>query len=236
MKKIFYYAIVLLLTMSVTSNAQSFDYKGITYEVLSKNNKTACVARQVATDQIKGDVQIPCEVGYEGKKYTVTEIAGWAFSGCRQMTSIDIPATIQTIGYSAFYWCYGLEAVYLEDLAAWCGVSFGGGTECNPVSLAHHLYVNGEEVKDLVIPEGVTSIGDDAFHDATALTSVVIPSTMTRIGNAAFAGCNSISQLSIASGVKVIGSNAFGGCYGLKEVTIPEGTERLEAGAFYYCI
>lgn len=216
-------------------NMNAFEYEGIIYDILSADNKTACVARQVSTDQIKGDVQIPRKVSCQGRQYTVTEIAGWAFSNCDQMTSITIPATIKTIGYSAFYWCDGLKAVYSENLAVWCGISFGGGTECNPLSLAHHLYVNGEEVKDLVIPEGVTSIGGHSFQDATALTSVVIPSSVTKIGDEAFAGCSSITNLSIASGVKVIGFNAFGGCSGLKEVTIPEGTEHLEPGAFYHC-
>ncbi len=223
------------LLMMWGMNGSAFDYEGINYDVLSKSDKTVCVARQTATDELVGDVVIPSKVKYGGAVYTVTEISGWAFSSCNKMTSITIPATVQRIGYSAFYWCYGLKAVNVEDIAAWCSVEFEGGTEGNPFNLAHCLFLKGEEVKELVIPEGVTTIGNDAFHDASGLTSVVIPSTVTQIGSEAFAGCSEIKTLSMASGVKVIGSRAFAGCRNLTGVTVPEGTERLGDGAFYHC-
>lgn len=216
-------------------NGSAFDYEGISYDVLSNDDKTVCVARQIATDQLVGDVVIPSQVKYGETVYTVTEISGWAFSDCDKMTSITIPATVQCIGYSAFYWCYGLKAVNVEDIAAWCSVKQEGGTEGNPLSLAHCLFLKGEEVKELVIPEGVTAIGNEAFHDASGLTSVVIPSTVTQIGSNAFAGCSEIKTLSMDSGVKIIGANAFAGCRNLTEVTVPEGTERLDKGAFYGC-
>ena len=228
----FLFAFLLIIW---SMNGSAFDYEGISYDILSKGDKTVCVARQTATDQLVGDVVIPSQVKYGGTVYTVTEISGWAFSSCNKMTSITIPATVQRIGYSAFYWCYGLKAVNVEDIAAWCSVKQEGGTEGNPLSLAHCLLLNGEEVKELVIPEGVTAIGNDAFHDAYGLTSVVIPSTVTQIGPEAFAGCSELKTLSMDSGVKVIGDYAFAGCRNLTEVNVPEGTERLENGAFYSC-
>ena len=225
---------VLFISMTWSMNVAAFDIDGISYDILSESDKTACVARQIETDKLVGDVRIASKVSHKGKEYTVTEISGWAFSDCRQMTSIAIPSTVQTIGYSAFWGCYGLTAVHIEDIAVWCSVTQKKGTEGNPLTLAHHLYVNGEEVTELVIPDGVTTIGDDAFHDATALTSVAIPSSVKTIGAEAFAGCNMLSNLSMAEGLQVIGFNAFGGCWSLKEVTVPEGTERLENDAFYH--
>ena len=227
--------IFAFLLMMWGMNGSAFDYEGISYDVLSKSDKTACVARQLDTDQIVGDVVIPSKVKDGGTVYTVTEISGWAFSSCNKMTSIAIPSTVQRIGYSAFYWCYGLGAVNVEDIAAWCSVKQAGGTKGNPLSLAHRLFLKGEEVKELVIPEGVTAIGNDAFHDASGLTSVVIPSTVTLIGSNAFAECTEIKTLSMDSGVKIIGSHAFAGCRNLTEVTVPEGTERLENSVFYGC-
>lgn len=227
--------IFAFLLMMWGMNGSAFDYEGISYDVLSESNKTACVARQTATDQIVGDVVIPSKVKDGGTVYTVTEISGWAFSSCKKMTSIAIPATVQRIGYSAFASCSGLKTVNVEDLASWCSVKQEGGSEGNPLRLAHCLLLNGEKIKELVIPEGVTAIGNDAFHDVYTLTSVVIPSTVTQIGSEAFAGCSEMRSLTMASGVKVIGSNAFAGCRNLTEVTVPEGTERLENGAFYSC-
>ena len=77
--------------------------------------------------------------------------------------------------------CFGLKAVYLEDIASWCSVNIAEDMESNPISMAHLFYVNGEEVKDLIIPEGVTIINKYVFHDATALTSVVIRSSVTHM-------------------------------------------------------
>ena len=227
--------IFAFLLMMWGVNGSAFDFESISYDVLSEDDKTVCVARQTATDQIVGDVVIPSQVKYGGIVYTVTEINGWAFGSCSKMTSITIPATVQYIGYSAFAGCYGLKAVNVEDIAAWCSVEQEGGMECNPLSLAHCLFLKGKEIKELVIPEGVTAIGNGAFHDASGLTSVVIPSTVTQIGSEAFAGCSEIKKLSMASGVKVIGGRAFSGCRNLTEVTVPEGTEQLGYGAFYGC-
>ena len=223
------------LLMMWGMNGSAFDYEGISYDVLPNSNKTVCVARQTATNQLVGDVVIPSKVKSGSTVYTVIEISGWAFSSCNKMTSITIPATVKRIGYSAFYGCYGLKAVNVEDIAAWCSVKLEGGEECNPLSLAHCLFLKGEEVKELVIPEGVTAIGNGAFHDASGLTSVVISSTVKQIGSEAFAGCSEIKTLSMASGVKVIGDNAFAGCRHLTEVILPEGTEQLGNGTFYNC-
>ena len=216
-------------------SALAFDIDGISYQVLSETNKTACVARQTATNQLVGNVVIPRQVSYGGNIYEVTEISGWAFSDCKEMTSITIPATVQSIGYSAFWGCTNLKYLNIEDIAAWCSVTHKGGTEGHPLSIAHRLFLNGVEVKTLVIPEGVTAIAHDAFHDASGITSVVIPSSVTQIGDAAFAGCVSMEELSIGNGVQGIGAGAFSGCRSLTEVTVPEGVERLSGQVFYGC-
>ena len=104
MKRIIWTLFSFVFTMW-SMNVNAFEYEGISYDVLSKEDKTVCVARQLSTDQIKGDVRIPSEVSYGGTQYTVTGIVGWAFASCDQMTSIAIPATIQDIGYFAFSGC-----------------------------------------------------------------------------------------------------------------------------------
>ena len=134
---------------------------------------------------------------------SVTTIGGSAFKNCR-LTSVTIPSSVTTIGLFAFDGCSGLTAVYITDLKAWCEIKFDG-TASNPLSDAHHLYLNGKEIKNLVIPNAVTSIGDMAFNGCTGLTSVTIPNSVTTIGGSTFSGCNGLTSVTIPNSVTSIG-------------------------------
>ena len=135
----------------------------------------------------------------------------YAFSGCSGLTSVTIPNSVTSIGDYAFSGCSDLTSVYISDIAAWCNIDFKSGSS-NPLSHAHHLYLNGEEVKDLVIPNSVTSIGDLAFYDCSGLTSVTIPNSVTSIGDYAFWGCSGLTSVTIPNSVTSIGWGAFSGC------------------------
>jgi hypothetical protein len=79
-------------------------------------------------------------------------------------------------------------------MAAWCNISFSN-TYSNPLYFAHNLYLNGALVTDLVIPDGVTSIGSYAFYNCTSLTSVTLPSGVTSIGSYAFYNCSKLTSV-----------------------------------------
>ena len=143
---------------------------------------------------------------------SVTSIGDYAFSGCSGLTSVTIGNSVTSIGQQAFNECSDLTSVHITDLAAWCNIAFGS-TVSNPLYFAHHLFLNGNEVKDLVIPNSVTSIGNYAFKGCSGLTSVSIPNSVTSIGDYAFSGCSGLTsiqnRINHPSDV-TLGSNVFG--------------------------
>ena len=178
---------------------------------------------------------------------SVTSIGSYAFYNCHGLTSITIPNSVTSIGYQAFYNCSSLTSVHITDLAAWCKIAFD--YESNPLEYAHHLFLNGKEIKDLVIPNFVTTIGVRAFYDCSGLTSVTIPNSVTSIGYYAFSGCNSLTSVHITD-VAAWCRITFGGDYSnplynahhlylngeeIKDLVIPNSVTTIGENAFEYC-
>ncbi len=130
---------------------------------------------------------------------SVTKIGSYAFENCSSLTSVDIGNSVATIKEQAFYKCDGLTRVNITDLASWCNIDFAFDESdyftSNPLFYAHHLYLNGEEVKDLVIPDCITEISRAAFYKCHGLTSVTIPRTINSIGYRAFYDCDSLQAV-----------------------------------------
>ena len=87
-------------------------------------------------------------------------------------------------------------------------------------------------IKSVTIPEGVTSIGPNAFWGCSNLTSVTIPEGVKNIGESAFYGCSSLTSVTIPDGVTSIGDGAFSGCSSLTSLTIPNSVALIGLSAF----
>ena len=150
---------------------------------------------------------------------SVTSIGDKAFEHCSGLTSITIGNSVTSIGWDAFSGCSGLKKVIVPDIAAWCNISFRND-DANPLCYAHHIYSDeNTEITDLVIPNGVTSIGKYAFYFCSGLTSITIPNSVTSIGDNAFYNCSGLTSITIPNSVTSIGKYAFDGCSDLKKIT-----------------
>ena len=165
---------------------------------------------------------------------SVTSIGDDAFYECSGLTSITIPNGVTSIGNSAFYGCTDLTSVHISDLEAWCKIAFYD-VDSNPLYYAHHLYMNGNEIINLAIPNSVTSIGNCAFSGCRGLTSITIPNSVTIIGNSAFYGCSGLTSITIPNSVTSIGNAAFEYCKGLTSITIPNSVTSIGGSAFRIC-
>ena len=144
----------------------------------------------------------------------VTSIGEWAFYNCYSLTSVTIPSSVTSIGRYAFNSCYNIRAVYIDDLAWWLGLSDSTGED-----LPHgDLYLNGEVVTEITVPEGSLTLRPSMFYNMTSLHSVTLPSGLRTIGNSAFSDCYSLTSVTIPSSVTGIGEYAFSFCSGLKTV------------------
>ena len=166
---------------------------------------------------------------------SVVSIGSSAFSSCSNLTSVTIGNGVTSIGSTAFSNCSSLTSVHISDLESWCKIGFAYYGS-NPLEYAHHLFMNGKEITDLVIPNGVTSIGSFAFYGCSGLTSVTIPNSVTAILLNAFMGCNGLTSVTIPNSVTTIYGSAFYGCSSLTSVTIGDSNNlQILDGAFAKC-
>lgn len=183
---------------------------------------------------------------------TALSIGTRAFYGCR-FNSVAIGDNVISIGKEAFrdydYYLTSINSIfigkgltkiandafgeqpvdiYITDLSAWCNLD----REC---LYCRDLYLNGEKVEDLIIPEDITGIKTGTFVGCSSLTSVTIGDNVTSIGAFAFGSCSSLTSVTIGDGVKEIGVQAFYQCESLNSITIGKGCSVIESMAFLEC-
>ena len=226
------FILIALFTLSVS--AEDVEIDGIYYNLISKGN----IAEVTGCNHRSGDVVIPEAVTYNDVTYCVTTIRKNAFTGC-SLNSIEIPSSITKICQEAFY-NGGASTVKIKDLAAWCNINFESYFKTNPLSTASHLFVNDEEIHDLVIPDGVKTITSHAFYYFSGLTSVKIPSSVTSIGVECFAYCTNIKTVEVGDNTSqeaatILGQRAFYKCQNATSVILGNNIVGIGHEAFGYC-
>ena len=210
----------------------SVDYNGATYSVTSIGTSAFNECTSLTS------IEIPI---------SVTSIGYNAFFDCSSLTSIEIPNSVTWIGNRAFYYCLGLTGIEIPNSVtsigkcafSWCEsltsiVVDSGNTKydsrngCNAIiETASNTLIAG--CQNTIIPNSVTSIGDDAFGGHTSLTGIEIPNSVTSIGDGAFNGCSGLTSIEIPNSVKSVGYYAFAGCSSLTSIVVDSGNTKYDS-------
>lgn len=148
---------------------------------------------------------------------SVTSIGDAAFYSCNNITSVMIGAGVESIGDGAFEYCDRLRQVHISDLSAWCRINFSDD-DSNPCLYGAPLFLNGEEVNELVIPSDITAIKQYAFYGCSSLTSVVLPDQVESVEINAFTYCSALQSVSLGANIANLNKDAFSNCGNLTQV------------------
>ncbi len=163
----------------------------------------------------------------------VEKIESYAFISCDGIKNVTIPSTIKSMPTFAFVFCDNIESVYISDLSAWCRLSFSIST--SPIYSGADMYLDGELLEKLVIPEDITKLGYRLFLGCGSITSVHIPSNVSDLGFGAFSKCYNLKYASLAEGIKDLRHETFSYCTSLENVQLPESLETIRSKAFLEC-
>lgn len=249
MNRFFLLLLILCLPKASYSFTGTAEVNGINYYIITKGNTA-----EVSQGSYSGEITIPATIDYEGVTCNVVAIGKNAFENCVNLTSVHMSENITSIKDEAFTGCVNLLSVYLSknvtfigrnafynckvlnihitDLSAWCKIKHNFET---PYNYAYHLYQNGEEILNLVIPDDVEEIADHAFYGCMYINSVSIPSSVKTIDSYAFAYMKNLNSLEIAEGIKTIEAGAFANNTTLKILRIPQSIKKLGSYCFGNC-
>ena len=168
---------------------------------------------------------------------TVTSIGYNAFYGCSRLTTVNIPNSVTEIGEYAFYECSSLSSITIPNSVETIGErAFSHCSSLSSVTIPEsvkHLegaFESCDNLTSVSILCPITSIS--GFAGCYNLTSINIPASVTEICNYAFFGCRSLTSITIPNSVTVIGEHAFTNCTGIKSVNIPYSVTEIGEYAF----
>ena len=217
---------------------QATDSNGITWNYTYQNGK----AKNIYYEQgnITSDIELPSEL--DG--HTVISCKDNMFSNAatsRTVKEITIPESIESINDSAFSRCDNLESINVNEnnnyYSSLSGILYDKDqTEIKIIpraikeaiipnsvtSIGNYAFYNCSKLTSVTIPEGVTTIGDYTFYNCSQLTNIEIPNSVTSMGYGVFRDCTSLTNVTIGSGVTNILNNIFNGCNKLESINVSE--------------
>ena len=206
-------------TKSVTGVAQTFYLDGLYYRL--RNNTVANeveVTKPMGSNTYTGDIVVPATIKFLDVTYDVTRIGESAFYDKDDVTSVTLPASVNSIGSNAFYSCGGITTLDLKGVK----------------TIDERGFYSMPNLQNITLHEGITTIGKEAFAEDRQLRQINFPNGLVSIGQDAFRYCNAITEVNLPASIKTLSAGAFNSCSGIKKITLPEGLETIGDGAFQY--
>ena len=147
-------------------------------------------------------------------------LGDYVFSGCGNLTSLDLPATTTEIGGYAFYYCSGLSTLNLPSTTT---------------EIGEYAFSGCYNIQNFIVPEQVTVLNKGVFEGCLTLFNIVLPDGLKIIGDEAFSDCQYLNAPELPEGLDSIGKAAFYRCYCFTEITIPSTVTRMGAGILNDC-
>ena len=173
----------------------------------------------------------------------VTLIPRSAFSGCKTMTSVVLPNSVETIDYGAFNGLLNLVSVHIPESTTVIGErAFMKCSSLEEVIFSEGLRIIEKDVfygcsglRNVVLPESLLAIGSNAFYKCIALENLTLNQSLTTIADYAFANCTALKKVVIPDSVTKLGKDIFMGCSNLMDVTLGKGLTAITSSMFSGC-
>lgn len=151
----------------------------------------------------------------------IVEICAEAFKNRRALHKIELPETLESIGYESFRGCTSLESMVIPE---------------RTMRIEESAFRDCTSLKKLVIKNKYIKVGERAFENCAVLTDVVLPEGMTEIYGGVFNSCKSLQIIKLPKALTVLGESAFSDCITLDEIDIPETVSKIDDLVFNGCV
>lgn len=152
------------------------------------------------------------------------------FDGCSKLSTLIIGKCVTSVPDYFLFPYFSLENIIVDPE----NHMYDSRNNCNAIikSSTNELVFG---CRSTIIPNSVTSIGENAFRSCDKLTSIIIPNSITSIGDWAFSSCYGLTSVTIPNSVTSIGADAFSSCKGLTTMTIPSSVTLIDREVFQSC-
>jgi len=204
---------------------------------VAKNNKTYTSIDGVLFNKDKTEL-----IKYPANKKNIdyiipkgiTTVKDHSFQNCKNLKNLTISDEVVSINYFyAIENCSVLSGINVDERNILYSSIDGVLFNKNKTELVK--YPKGRTEKIYTVPDTVIKIHDWAFYENTHITNIIIPNGIKTIGMETFDGCKSLISVEIPDGVTTIEYSAFGGCSSLTKVIIPDSVKSIGTSAFFFC-